>query len=645
MAVKKLLIHIGTKGARQSSRLLGSVGGSLKRITQGASLAGLGIAGLSIKLAGDFSKSLREISTLMDNVTEKDIKNMSNELRLLSGSSGLALASLSKAKYDIVSAGFSSAGESAMVLATSARLAVGGVTEASSSADILTTALNAYGLSADKANHVADILFTTVRFGKTTMDELAGSMGRVLPISKSANATLETVGSAMATITASGLNTAEATTSLRGAFKALVAPVGASAEAMKQAGITAIRFDDGTLDLLSTMQQFVGMDLDVLTKFIPDVTASTAIQMMATNIGVLEDNLKAFETTVGATDTAFGKMAQEFNIKMSKLKNNISAGMIEIGNALINKITPAVDIVNRALEKIGDIGWDVVGKRIGEHWRLILETLVGTVGTTVSVIGDVFSIGINNILMDMSWAVRKLLGISVDGLEKQNQDAQVRINSFTGIIKSGWQEVFDILTEPPPPTLLVDFTDPAVKMAHYMRLVEEGYISILDIVELLPNAVVIAEKTKQEAIIKTGEVIKVAGDEEKARFETTLSGVRSAVKGYLAQAVAVMLVKEIGKKGLAGLVTGTIGAVAVASLFDAVIPKFAQGGIVQGQGTQDNVPVMASAGELILNKAQQESLANNMGGITINISAPLVDETVVESIIPAIEKAQRLGLA
>ena len=33
------------------------------------------------------------------------------------------------------------------------------------------------------------------------------------------------------------------------------------------------------------------------------------------------------------------------------------------------------------------------------------------------------------------------------------------------------------------------------------------------------------------------------------------------------------------------------------------------------------------------------------GGITINVSAPLVDETVIDSIIPAIQKAQRLDLA
>ena len=33
------------------------------------------------------------------------------------------------------------------------------------------------------------------------------------------------------------------------------------------------------------------------------------------------------------------------------------------------------------------------------------------------------------------------------------------------------------------------------------------------------------------------------------------------------------------------------------------------------------------------------------GQVVINISAPLVDETVVDSIIPAIAKAQKLGLA
>ena len=49
---------------------------------------------------------------------------------------------------------------------------------------------------------------------------------------------------------------------------------------------------------------------------------------------------------------------------------------------------------------------------------------------------------------------------------------------------------------------------------------------------------------------------------------------------------------------------------------------------------------MLTPGEVILNAAQQENLVGGMGGnVTVNISAPLVDETVVDSIIPAIQTA------
>ena len=132
---------------------------------------------------------------------------MSKELRSVAISSGVALDSLSKAKYDIVSAGFSSVADSAEVLEVSSRLAVGGVTSVAEAADLLTTSLNALGLDASDTNKVADQLFTTVRLGKTTMTELSASLGQVLPFARSAGLGLEGVGAAMATLTASGINT------------------------------------------------------------------------------------------------------------------------------------------------------------------------------------------------------------------------------------------------------------------------------------------------------------------------------------------------------------------------------------------------------------------------------------------------------
>jgi len=140
------------------------------------------------------------------------------------------------------------------------------------------------------------------------------------------------------------------------------------------------------------------------------------------------------------------------------------------------------------------------------------------------------------------------------------------------------------------------------------------------------------------------EQTKLAKMAEEERFVTSLSGARSLIKSLLAQAVASLIAKEVSSKGIAGLITGSAGAIAVSALFDQYVPKFAQGGVVQGDPSRgDVVPVMATAGELILNQAQQENLVNS--GITINISAPLVDETVVDSIIPAIERARRLGIA
>jgi len=63
---------------------------------------------------------------------------------------------------------------------------------------------------------------------------------------------------------------------------------------------------------------------------------------------------------------------------------------------------------------------------------------------------------------------------------------------------------------------------------------------------------------------------------------------------------------------------------------------------------------MAQSGEFVLSRTAVQSIGLDTaqrinqgqgGGITINISAPLVDETVVDTIIPAIQKAQRLNLA
>ncbi len=82
------------------------------------------------------------------------------------------------------------------------------------------------------------------------------------------------------------------------------------------------------------------------------------------------------------------------------------------------------------------------------------------------------------------------------------------------------------------------------------------------------------------------------------------------------------------------------------------IQRFANGGVVQGQ---DNVPIMAQAGEFVMRREAVQNIGvqnlaqmnrtGDAGGVTVNISAPLVDETVIDHIIPAINKATNRNLA
>lgn len=86
---------------------------------------------------------------------------------------------------------------------------------------------------------------------------------------------------------------------------------------------------------------------------------------------------------------------------------------------------------------------------------------------------------------------------------------------------------------------------------------------------------------------------------------------------------------------------------------DGDIQRFATGGVVQGQ---DNVPIMAQAGEFVIRKAVVEQvgvdnlarLNSGEGGsgntINVNISGGVVDESYVNNeLIPALNKASGLG--
>ena len=153
-------------------------------------------------------------------------------------------------------------------------------------------------------------------------------------------------------------------------------------------------------------------------------------------------------------------------------------------------------------------------------------------------------------------------------------------------------------------------------------------------------------------------------EEEKAKLkeENIQKDLRGAIiSGQTAKQAMINVVKAETMEAISGLLSSilktvpyplniALGAGAGGVAMGLMDKALSSAGVIEAETGFEGVvtkPTMFLTGEN--NKPEQVSVVPLGGasssGITINISAPLVDETVVDSIIPAIERAKSLGTA
>jgi TP901 family phage tail tape measure protein len=305
--------------------------------------AAVGAVGLS-KFAS-FDKSIREIGTLLGDITEQDIKVMGAEIEKMSIRFGQSVEKMAKAKYDIISAGFTDAADSAKLLDVAARLASAGVTEVSKTADVLTSVLNSYGKSADDAERFSDILFTTVRLGKTTVDELASGLGRAAAIAPQVGVGFEELSAAVATLTAGGQSTDEVVTALTATMISLLKPSKELQDRIEELGFAsgqAIIEEKGLAGALQDLT--VGMTDTERAALFPNVRALRAVFPL---VGTLADkfatNIEDMGLAAGATQTAFEKMEKGISFKLGQLRQVGEKVLRRFGALMADLVTSFLD--------------------------------------------------------------------------------------------------------------------------------------------------------------------------------------------------------------------------------------------------------------------------------------------------------------
>ncbi|MDW8029599.1 MAG: phage tail tape measure protein [Armatimonadota bacterium] len=261
---------------------------------------------------------------------------------------------------DFVRSAGVSAEKSTKVLQASAKLATGGLADLESTADAVTTVLNAYRMSAEKATRVTNVMFKTVELGKTTVPELAQQIGRVASTAAQAGISFEELSAAIAAMTAAGVRTEIAISSLGQLIQNLLNPNKALAEALQNLGYSSglallqARGLAGALDLLSK-----AIPREQLAEMIGSVEGLRAVMVLTGSQGDrFVEMIEKIKNSTGAADQAFKTISETASFKFRQALLSVQNALIELGAAFapaFEKIAEAIRNTLDNLQKSGQI--------------------------------------------------------------------------------------------------------------------------------------------------------------------------------------------------------------------------------------------------------------------------------------------------
>lgn len=389
-------------------------------VTQGIQKLGSALkaaASNAVSMAMSNETAFAKASTLLSG---DDLTKYFEGLIEMSNRTGVAFTDLAESMYSALSAGVPQDNVLEFVENT-VNLSKGGFTQTATAIDIVTTALNAYQMEMSEATHVQDVLITTQNLGKTTVDELASNMGKLIPTANSVNVAFDQLGAMYATVTANGVATAETTTYLNAMINELGAS-GSTAEKAMQAAtagtdmagkkfseISAMGYD--VTDVLKLMDEYAQSTGKSLSDMFSSSEGAKAANILLSNAESFKSNITAMIDSTGAAATAAETMMDTTAEKTQVAKNQIDNLTSAIAEQLLPAIGETAQSVSDALDSSGiKTVAETVGSFISGTLTLLLKNINLIASAVTGVTAAVIAFKTANVLTKViaSWQTAAL---------------------------------------------------------------------------------------------------------------------------------------------------------------------------------------------------------------------------------------------
>ena len=363
--------------------------GMTKKVTTPILAAGVA----SAKMTMDFEDSMAKVSTIAD-ATEVPMDDMQKAILDLSNQTRISAEEIAQNVYDSISAG-QKTGDAVNFVSKSTKLAKAGFADAGAALDVLTTIMNAYGLKASEVTNVSDMLIQTQNLGKTTVADLASSMGKVIPTANAYGVSLDELCAGYAIMTANGVATAESTTYMNGMLNELGKSGTNVSETLKEkTGKTFKELMDSGMSLSDVLKIISDAATENNKSFGDMWSSSEAGKAGMILLGDSAENfngvLEQMQNSAGATNTAFEKLDTN-SAKIKKTTNELRNDAIDFGTTLMEELAP---IIENIAEKISEFTEWFNGLSESEKQTIIqIGLIVAAIGPLLVVLGTVVSSG------------------------------------------------------------------------------------------------------------------------------------------------------------------------------------------------------------------------------------------------------------
>ena len=313
----------------------------------------LGAGVIARKVTGDFlnfESALAEVRTITQGLgidQEKLNKQLFKNAKLF----GTSATEQAKSFYQIISAGVTDATRATELLTQANKLAIGGLTTTQGAIDLLTSSVNAFGQENLSAKRASDILFTTVKLGKTRIEDLQASLGLILPSASALGVSFEDVAGALAQITTKGLSTSLAVTQLNAVFTAVLKKGGEAERlfgkkfAKETFSLLALQ-TKGLTKFLKDLNTELGGSAEKLTLLLGRAEGTKAILNLAADgfLG-MADKISQLKKDTDAANTAFEEMNNTVGRKLKIIFSIATISILELTSSFSEGLVKALDAV------------------------------------------------------------------------------------------------------------------------------------------------------------------------------------------------------------------------------------------------------------------------------------------------------------